>query len=312
MRDTIREAAGTVHRTGPGRIQVRIIDAGQGSSGTYPPEVLERAATERAFARGTQMHLDHSTPTDMQERPEGSLRNLVGVLTEDARYEDGALVAEARIGSQWRDFVDDFHEFIGVSISAAAEVNENAGDRVIERIVPDPFNRADFVTVPGRGGRVTAVLEAAQKITNPDAPQGPDKEEATMAETNITEALNRAAEAEANNTNLAAENERLKARIKELEATIEKLKDEKAAEAAQSRKDAATGVLTEHFGEQAPAFLVRATEHAATDENFDLDAFTADVKAAREALTDTAAPTVAHTTETAGRTYTTREVAESF
>ena len=123
MQTTIREATGTLARTGPGRIRVRIIDEGTGSSGTYTREVLEKAATERAFPRGTQMHLDHSTPGDLMERPEGSLRNLVGVLDEDARYEDGALVAEARIGSAWRSFVDDFGEFIGVSISAAAEIS---------------------------------------------------------------------------------------------------------------------------------------------------------------------------------------------
>ena len=162
MQTTIREATGTLARTGPGRIRVRIIDEGTGSSGTYTREVLEKAATERAFPRGTQMHLDHSTPGDLMERPEGSLRNLVGVLDEDARYEDGALVAEARIGSAWRSFVDDFGEFIGVSISAAAEISEADTGRVVERIIPDRMNRADLVTVAGRGGRIEAVLEAAR------------------------------------------------------------------------------------------------------------------------------------------------------
>ena len=34
---------------GPGRVLLTIITPGQGSSGYYTPEVLERAATERVF-----------------------------------------------------------------------------------------------------------------------------------------------------------------------------------------------------------------------------------------------------------------------
>ena len=108
---------------GPGRVLLTIITPGQGSSGVYTPEVLERAATEKVFPRGTQGMVDHPTLTEGADRPEGSLHNLALVLTEDARWDGNALVAEARVRSAYRDLVDEFADFIGVSISAAARRN---------------------------------------------------------------------------------------------------------------------------------------------------------------------------------------------
>lgn len=161
----IRESA-TATRRGPGRILLTLISPGQGSSGDYTPEVLATAATERAFPRGTLGMIDHDTPTEMMERPEGSLRNLAIVLEEDAYVgEGGALQAEAKVASAWRDLVDDFHEHIGASIFASAEISVNeSGKKIVERIIPDPFNRADLVTVAGRGGKIEQVLEAAKVI----------------------------------------------------------------------------------------------------------------------------------------------------
>lgn len=161
MAKRIREATGTATKVGPGRVKLTLITPGQGSSGSYSPAMLEQAAKDKVFPRGTHSMVNHSSRTEELDRPEGDLRNLAGVLLEDARWEGGALVAEARIGSAWRDFVDEFGEFIGVSISAAAEIAE---DGTVERLIPDPFNRADLVTVAGRGGEIAEVLEAARVI----------------------------------------------------------------------------------------------------------------------------------------------------
>lgn len=161
MTTRITEALGSAERTGPGRALLTIITPGQGSSGSYSTEMLQQAAKDRVFPRGTQSHINHTTAVEDMERPEGDLRNLAGVLLEDARWNGNALVAEARIGTAWRDFVDDFGEFIGVSINSAAEVQENG---TISRLIPDPFNRVDMVTVAGRGGEITEVLEAARVI----------------------------------------------------------------------------------------------------------------------------------------------------
>lgn len=161
----IRESA-TATRRGPGRILLTLISPGKGSSGSYTPEVLAKAAEERAFPRGTLGMIDHDTDTERFERPEGSLRNLAIALEEDAYIgEGGALQAEAKVATAWRDLVDDFHEHIGASISASADISvSESGQKIVERIVPNPFNRTDLVTVAGRGGKIEQVLEAARVI----------------------------------------------------------------------------------------------------------------------------------------------------
>lgn len=171
MTQRITESLGAAQRTGPGRVQLTIITPGQGSSGHYTPEMLAQAEADLVFPKGTLSMVNHPTREESQARPEGDLRNLAAVLLEDAKWEpdwvdpvtgtQGRLAAEAKVGSAWSGFVDDFHEFIGASIYASAEVNESGE---IQRLLPDPFNRVDLVTVAGRGGGIAEVLEAAQVI----------------------------------------------------------------------------------------------------------------------------------------------------
>ena len=357
---------------GPGRVLLTIITPGQGSSGVYTPEVLERAATEKVFPRGTQGMVDHPTLTEGADRPEGSLHNLALVLTEDARWDGTALVAEARVRSAYRDLVDEFADFIGVSISAAAEIGDGG---VIERLIPDPFNRVDLVTVPGRGGRVAAVLESARaresmvsdvrdrliaalraadvgyyvdhdeqyviyepwqttptnlvRATYGQAPiptlgtpepvtrtvtynpttadaspaeattPATESEEDTMAKIEIDEQeLNQLRESAGRAETLAQENTALK---EAAEAAAKSVRERALADAR--------AIVAETFGEQAPAFIVRAAESAATAEDFDPAALRAEVtEAAQAANTDPAAPNVGATTitesVTTGRTIT--------
>lgn len=164
MPTLIKEAAAAT-RTGPGRVKLVLLTPGKGSSGTYTPEVIQQAADDRVWRRGSQSHINHDTAAERLERPEGNLRNLVGILDEDPYVDtDGALVAETIIGSAWRDFVDDFKDHIGASIVASAEVSESKDGRIIERLIPSPFNRCDLVTIAGRGGRIAEVIEAAKVI----------------------------------------------------------------------------------------------------------------------------------------------------
>jgi len=364
---------------GPGRVLLTIITPGQGSSGVYTPEVLERAATEKVFPRGTQGMVDHPTLTEGADRPEGSLHNLALVLTEDARWDGTALVAEARVRSAYRDLVDEFADFIGVSISAAAAIGDGG---VIERLIPDPFNRVDLVTVPGRGGRVAAVLESAREALASDVrdrliaalraadvgyyvdhdeqhviyepwqttptnlvratyDQAPiptlgtpepvtrtvtynpttadaspaeattpatESEEDTMAKIEIDEQeLNQLRESAGRADTLAQENTALK---EAAEAAAKSVRERALADAR--------AIVAETFGEQAPAFIVRAAESAATAEDFDPAALRAEVTEAAQATnTDPAAPNVApaQVTESYGpaaRTYTDADIAASF
>lgn len=352
----IREAA-TATRRGPGRVLLTIITPGQGSSGDYSPEVIAKAAQEKAFPRGTLGNLDHDTETERMERPEGSLRNLALVLEEDAYVNsDGALVAEAKVASAWRDLVEDFYEHIGASIYASAEISVNeSGGKVVERIIPNPFNRVDLVTVAGRGGRVAELLESAKAIESrsvvqeataddvymwlsaalreeyagddswvylrdhddtyvyydtrnkifrqqysltgvnvtltgepvevrrrveydpvisPVTPAGVTenkKEDARMATTQIEEAeLTQLRESASRATALEAERDAALKRAEEAESKAK-------ADAKDHRLAEAKRIVTEAFGEDAPALYTRLAESVATPEDFDADAFRTEV-----------------------------------
>ena len=164
MAKLIHEAGTLSTAAGPGKLLIKLITPGWGSSGYYSPELLEQAATDKVFAKGTQMHIDHMSATERREQPAGSVKTLAAVLTEDAVWDGEGLVAEAMLGSQYRDVITEFAEYIGTSIAAGADVTigEAEGRRgtIIEKLYPDPLNRVDFVTVAGRGGKVEKVLES--------------------------------------------------------------------------------------------------------------------------------------------------------
>lgn len=149
---------------GPGRLLIQIMTPGWGSSGYYAPDVVEAAAGPGVFPAGTQMFLDHPTATDQWERPERTVRDLAAVTTENARWDPalGALVAEARVFAPWRQTIADMADSIGVSIRAAAEVEQGEAEGRRGTIVTALLEgySVDFVTKAGRGGKVLAVREA--------------------------------------------------------------------------------------------------------------------------------------------------------
>lgn len=151
------------------RTEITLITPGWGSSGYYSAEVLKKAAEAKVFPKGTQMHIDHD-----QDGGVGSVSTLAAALTEDARWDPsyvdeetgdkGRLVAENRVFSHKREMLAEMKDVIGTSIAAAAEVSygeaEGKQGRIIESLLPSKTNRVDYVTVAGRGGRISEVLEA--------------------------------------------------------------------------------------------------------------------------------------------------------
>lgn len=164
MAKLIHEAGTLSTAAGPGKLLIQLITPGWGSSGYYSPALLEQAAADKVFAKGTQMHIDHMSTTERREQPAGSVKTLAAVLTEDAVWDGERLVAEAMLGSQYRDVITEFAEYIGTSIAAGADVTigeaEGRKGTIVEKLYPDPLNRVDFVTVAGRGGKVEKVLES--------------------------------------------------------------------------------------------------------------------------------------------------------
>lgn len=157
----IAESGGTVRTpSASGRMLVQLITPGTGSSGIYTAEVLEAAATAGVFPAGTLMFADHPGASESRDRPERSIRDVAGVLTEAARWDGTALVAEARTYEPWTEVLAQMHESIGVSIRGSARVEESdaQGRPIIAELVEGIS--VDFVTYPGRGGAIREVYES--------------------------------------------------------------------------------------------------------------------------------------------------------
>lgn len=157
----IQEAGGSIASAGgKGTFRVRIIDAGQGSSGNYPPEVLKAAAEARVFHAGTHFHIDHPTAEEAEARPERSVRTLAGELATDAVWVEDAqgLEAEFRPLPSLYETVAEVMSLIGLSIRASARVDDD--DNVTELV--EAFS-VDLVTKAGRGGKILEVMESARR-----------------------------------------------------------------------------------------------------------------------------------------------------
>ena len=156
-----------------GSAYVKLIQPGWGSSGYYPAEVLKRDGPN-VFKAGTKGFWDHATDAQEAARPEGSLRDLASVLTENAHYEENGpagpgLYAKAKVFEEFRQPVDDLAKHIGVSIRAAGVAKpgkaEGRSGQIIEKLTNGLS--VDYVTQAGAGGKVLQLFEAARKRETP-------------------------------------------------------------------------------------------------------------------------------------------------
>lgn len=149
-----------------GTANICLITPGWGSSGHYSADMLKRDGP-KVFTSGTAMYIDHPTETEAIERPERSVRDMGGVLTEDAKWlDDGpngpGLYAKASILPPLSGVLDALAPHIGVSIRASGEAQEGEADGKRGRIINRLVNAAsvDFVTKAGRGGKVLPLMES--------------------------------------------------------------------------------------------------------------------------------------------------------
>lgn len=159
----------------PGKFRLRLISKGLGASGYYPAPVLESSVKRKVFSKGTHLYMDHPAKKDHTERPERTMRDLVGVLAEDAFYtsEDEAIEAEATIYTPYRPLLTEMKDDIGMSIRANAAVSAGEADGYSGNIITELTEcmSVDFVTKAGRGGRILEVLESAGRTDVAEALQ---------------------------------------------------------------------------------------------------------------------------------------------
>jgi hypothetical protein len=145
-----------------------LITPGKGASGIYTEQMLKESGP-KAFTKGTHSYVDH--PRDEEEVR--SPKNLIGVLAEDAHYEEGVgLVAELSIMPHWKEFVEAVAPHTGLSIYAMGEGDYNDdGEIVVENLMPHVQNSVDLVSYPGRSGSKLAqkLYEAAISMTSSES-----------------------------------------------------------------------------------------------------------------------------------------------
>lgn len=182
-----------VEAAGPGKMLIKLIEAGQGAMAYYPKDVLKRDAAI-AFPKGTQMFLNHQTAQEEASRPVGDLSRLAGVLTGNAYWDEKGkggpgVYAPAETFAPFTEALGQMKEHIGVSIRGMGY----AEDAVVEgkstkRMTKFTGSKSvDFVTRAGAGGKIVEVFESLRAIAIPAADSRAKQEEKKVALVQIEE-----------------------------------------------------------------------------------------------------------------------------
>lgn len=143
----------------------RLIAVGSGSSGFHSAEALKNTGPA-AWPAGTKINIDHQSFSEYLEKPAGSLQTLAGIVASTPEFRDDVetpgLYAEVEFGEQWGPFVEQFAEFIGLSITADyyGEDKTEEGQTIVEGYIPSVLNTVDLVTAPGAKGRLLQAIES--------------------------------------------------------------------------------------------------------------------------------------------------------
>lgn len=176
----LTESIGLIEAT-KGKNIVRIIEANKrGSSAYYPADVLERDA--HLFKAGTQMFADHATEDENYARPEGSVKDLIGVLESDAVFQPDGLYAEMKIFEDKKAWLKERAPYIGLSIRASGRVRESDEGPILEAF--ESVHSVDVVTKAGAGGKFVSLAESARPgvLTEASPVEEPSHEKETVME----------------------------------------------------------------------------------------------------------------------------------
>jgi hypothetical protein len=160
--------------------EIKLIAPGKGSSAFYPAEVLKRDGPG-VFKAGTHVYLNHATAAEEAQRPEGDVKNLAGVLTTAAAYNEShakgpGLYARMKVFADHGQMVEEKAAHVGMSIRAsgvAESGKQRDGLPVLAKLTH--AESVDVVTRAGAGGMI--LTEAARPETS---------EEVDMTEAQIT------------------------------------------------------------------------------------------------------------------------------
>ena len=139
--------------------EIKLIAPGKGSSAFYPKEVLQRDGP-KVFKAGTHVYLNHPTAAEEAARPEGDVKNLAGVLTTTAAYNEShakgpGLYARMKVFADHAQTVEEKAPHVGMSIRASGKAESKQlkdGLPVLTELTS--AESVDVVTRAGAGGMI--------------------------------------------------------------------------------------------------------------------------------------------------------------
>jgi hypothetical protein len=139
--------------------EIKLIAPGAGSTAYYPKEVLERDGP-KVFKAGTHVYLNHPTAAEEAARPEGDVKNLAGVLSSNAVYQEAhskgpGLYARMKVFQDHAQTVEEKAPHVGMSIRASgvAESGKTREGRPVLKELTSAES-VDVVTRAGAGGMI--------------------------------------------------------------------------------------------------------------------------------------------------------------
>lgn len=145
---------------GKKRYKARLIGVGKGSKALYTTEAM--ATAKDAFPKGTKVNADHMSWREKDDRPEGSILSMIGVIASEPVAEADGAYAEVEFLDEYAPLIEQIYPFVGMSIHAQCEWTEESeeGLPIVTAFVPNPLNTVDVVTVAGAKGKLLEVMES--------------------------------------------------------------------------------------------------------------------------------------------------------
>lgn len=205
----------------------------QGSSGFYPAEVLKRDGA-RAFPAGTHIYFDHPSESEEMDLPERSVLKIAGYLLDDATFEETpegrGLFSRIQFTEKAKPIAKELHSVIGLSIRAAGQIEETAGQRIVRSI--QQGLSVDLVTRAGAGGRLVTMTESA-------TPESPPAEQTASAAAPAAAAIPSTTGTGALLSEVASMKETLSDRVEQLSVDVTRMASQLQESRRQSEKQAA-------------------------------------------------------------------------
>ena len=174
MTKTLLESGVLGAVTGKRVWNARLIASGVSLNGKYYSGEMLESTGPAAFPVGTLIHADHQTWGEAYDRPEKSVKTIIGAIATEPKLDtvDGVegLYANVEFTEEWAPRVEQIAPFVGLSISTQYVADETAeredGVVTVAALVPFPTNSVDLVTVPGAKGKLLRALESFSKPPN--------------------------------------------------------------------------------------------------------------------------------------------------